>query len=218
MTPHDPPGPDSVSDADLVARMAEGDREAFALLFRRYQRSVHRFALHMTGLTDVADDVTQEVFMALARGAQRYRPAEGALGTYLYGIARHLVLQREKKRRSRQEVDLAALDEREAPVHWHDPVEGLAQAQRVALVRRAILCLPAHYREVIVLCEVHGLSYEEAAAIVGCPIGTIRSRLNRARRLLIDRCRASPGLVDSTETPSPVSWLWNRRPRMLGSR
>jgi RNA polymerase sigma-70 factor (ECF subfamily) len=217
MTPHHPRDPGSLSDADLVMRMADGDREAFAVLFRRHQRSVYKFAFQMTGLADVADDVTQEVFMALARAASRYTPAHGALSTYLYGIARHLVLQREKRSRSRPEVDLGTLDDREAPIAWHDPIDGLAQAERVALLRRAILCLPAHYREAIVLCEVHGLSYDETARIVGCPVGTIRSRLSRARRLLTERCRASPDLSNSHDARQPVSWLFSRRPRPIGS-
>jgi RNA polymerase sigma-70 factor (ECF subfamily) len=217
MTRYDPWDAGKASDAELVTRMAGGDREAFALLFRRHQRSVYRFALHMTGLADAADDVTQEVFLALARAAGRYSPAHGALSTYLYGIARHLVRQREKKCRSRQEVDLDALDERDAPVLWRDPIDGLARAERVARLRRAILRLPAHYREVIVLCEVHGLAYDEAAAIVGCPVGTIRSRLSRARRLLAERCRATPEMTESPEAKPPVSWLLSRRPRTIGS-
>jgi DNA-directed RNA polymerase specialized sigma24 family protein len=88
---------------------------------------------------------------------------------------------------------------------------------RVALLRRAILSLPTHYREAIVLCDVHGLPYDEAAAIVGCPVGTIRSRLSRARRLLAERCRASPDLSDSHEARLPVSWLLSRRPKTVGS-
>jgi RNA polymerase sigma-70 factor (ECF subfamily) len=217
MTPHDLRDPGSQTDAELVTRMADGDREAFALLFRRHQRSVYRFALQMTGLTDVADDVTQEVFMALARGASRYSAAHGALSTYLYGIARHLVLQREKRSRSRREVDLGALAEREPPAAWQDPTDGLARAERVALLRRAILSLPTHYREAIVLCEVHGLSYDEAAVVVGCPVGTVRSRLSRARRLLAERCRASPDLSDAHHARRPVSWLISRRPKTIGS-
>ena len=178
-------------DAALVTAVMSGDREALATLFRRHARSVYRFSLQMTGATDVADDVTQEVFMALARSGGGYAPAQGALSTYLYGIARNLVRQREKRRRARREVDLAALDTREAPVVAPvDPVDQLARHERVAALRRAILRLPAHYREVIVLCDLHALSYDETAAIVGRPVGTIRSRLSRARRLLSNRCRA----------------------------
>jgi RNA polymerase sigma-70 factor (ECF subfamily) len=216
MMPDQPAEPVSPTDPELVARMAAGDREAFALLFHRHQRTVYRFALNMTGLTDVADDVTQEVFMALARAAHRYRSEHGALSTYLYGIARHLVRQRDKKSRSRQEVDLGAIQDREVPGRWRDPIDSLAQAERIALLRRAILCLPAHYREAIVLCEIHGLSYDEAATIVGCPLGTIRSRLNRARRLLTEKCRASPAMAEAGDAQSPVPWLW-RRARTLGS-
>jgi DNA-directed RNA polymerase specialized sigma24 family protein len=65
----------------------------------------------------------------------------------------------------------------------------MTQAQMTRHLRLAILRLPVHYREAVVLCELNGLSYEEAAAVIGCPIGTVRSRLSRARRMLIERCR-----------------------------
>jgi len=184
------PLPNSDADAVLVSRMIAGDRDAFAALFHRHERSVYRFALQMTGAGDLADDVTQEVFMALARGGSRYVPAQGSLSTYLYGVARNIVRQHERRRRARQEVDLEALEaDRAAAVP--DPVDQLARERSRAALRQAILRLPSHYREVIVLCELHALSYDETALVIGCPIGTVRSRLNRARRLLSDRCRAS---------------------------
>jgi RNA polymerase sigma-70 factor, ECF subfamily len=187
-----PQEPQPRPDADdvLVGRMIAGDRDAFAALFRRHERTVYRFALQMTGSAHLADDVTQEVFMALARGGSRYVPAQGALGTYLYGVARNIVRQHEKRRRARQEVDLEAIGPQEAATA-PDPVDQLTRQRSIAALRRAILRLPPHYREVIVLCELHALSYDETAIVIGCPVGTVRSRLNRARRLLSDRCRAS---------------------------
>ncbi len=177
-------------DAELVRRMAAGDREAFATLFQRHQRTVYRFALQMTGLADVAEDVTQDVFLALARRSGDYDPEAGALTTYLYGIARHLVLQRDRRRRVRGETDLDTAAADDLVVRPTDPVDGLARAARLSALRRAILHLPPHHREVIVLCELNGVSYEDAAVIIGCPVGTVRSRLSRGRRQLADRCRA----------------------------
>ena len=178
-------------DADLLQRMATGNREAFASLFRRYHGLVYRFSVQMTGSRDVAEDVTQEVFIALAENHARYRPERGSLKAYLYGIARHLVVHREKRTWSRREVDIDALqgDDAHMVATSFDPIDELSRAETIVALRRAILGLPRHYREVIVLCELNSLSYEEAAQVIGCRVGTIRSRLNRARALLIERCR-----------------------------
>ncbi len=178
-------------DDALVTRMVAGDRDAFEALFRRYHLSVRRFALQMTGLPDVADDVTQDVFMALAKGGDRYEVGHGALSTYLYGIARNLVAQRERRLRRRGEVNLDTLSPEQTPVSVVDLADHLAQRTRITALRRAILRLPPRYREVLVLCELHSVRYEDAATVIGCPVGTVRSRLSRARRLLADRCRAS---------------------------
>ena len=97
------------SDAELVGRMASGDREAFADLFRRHQATVFRFSRQMLGSREAAEDVTQDVFIALARSVRRFDPAMGSLTTYLYGIARNLILQRHKRSRWHQ-VDIDSLD------------------------------------------------------------------------------------------------------------
>ena len=102
MSEPDPSG--EAADADLLERMATGNREAFASLFRRYHGLVYRFSMQMSGSRDVAEDVTQEVFIALAENHARYRPERGSLKAYMYGIARHLVVQREKRSWSRREV------------------------------------------------------------------------------------------------------------------
>jgi RNA polymerase sigma-70 factor (ECF subfamily) len=179
------------ADADLVERMATGNREAFASLFQRYHGLVYRFSVQMSGSRDLAEDVTQEVFIALAENRTRYRPERGSLKAYLYGIARHLVAQRERRSWSRREVHLDTLhaDDTHVVATSFDPIGDLSRAEARLALRRAILRLPRHYREVIVLCELNGLSYDEAAQALGCRVGTIRSRLNRARTLLIERCR-----------------------------
>ena len=170
--------------------MATGDAEAFASLFRRHQATVYRFSRQMLGSREAAEDVTQDVFMALARNVRRFDPAMGALTTYLYGIARNLILQRHKRSRW-QHVDIDVLDaDARAVATTVDPAYAVMQSQMQQQLRAAIFRLPVHYREAIVLCELNGLSYEEAAKIAGCPIGTIRSRLSRAREMLVKRCRS----------------------------
>jgi len=179
------------SDSELVGRMASGDREAFAALFRRHQTTVYRFSRQMLGSREAAEDVTQEVFMALAGNAQRFDSSMGSLTTYLYGIARNLILQRHKRNRRMQEVDIESLDSDVALFATTvDPGDALTRIKMQQQLRFAILRLPVHYREVVVLCELNDLSYEDAAKIAGCPVGTIRSRLSRARQILIARCRA----------------------------
>jgi len=180
------------SDPELLDRMAAGDREALAIIFRRHQGTVYRFSRQMLGSKEAAEDVTQDVFVALTRAAGRFNPSVASLSTYLYGIARNLVLQRYKRNRSRLEVNIdaiAAEDSAELATS-SDPADSISRDEMTRQLRRAILRLPVHYREVVVLCELNGLSYEEAATVAGCPIGTVRSRLNRARQMLIARCRA----------------------------
>lgn len=184
-------------DAELLQRMASGDREAFATVFRRHQATVFRFSRQMLGSKDAAEDVTQDVFIALARSAGRYDASRGSLSTYLYGIARHLVLQRHKGSQLRLEVNVDDLNAETSLATAATLVEDICRAQMIRELRIAILRLPLHYREVVVLCELNNLSYEHAASIVGCPVGTIRSRLNRARQLLVQRCRHTMGVNDA---------------------
>ena len=180
------------TDPDLLDRMASGDREALAIIFRRHHGTVYRFSRQMLGSKEAAEDVTQDVFVALTKGAGRFNPAVASLSTYLYGIARNLVLQRYKRSCGRLEVNINELagDDEAAFATSTDPAETLARAQAARQLRLAILRLPVRYREVVVLCELNSLSYEAAAAIVGCPVGTVRSRLSRARQMLIERCKA----------------------------
>lgn len=179
------------SDPELLERMAAGDREALAIIFRRHHRTVYRFSRQMLGSKEAAEDVTQDVFVALTRSANRFNPAVASLSTYLYGIARNLVLQHYKRSKARIEISIDTIFLEDAALATgDDPAESISRAQMTRQLRLAIFRLPVHYREVVVLCELNGLSYEEAAQVAGCPVGTIRSRLSRARQMLIERCRA----------------------------
>jgi RNA polymerase sigma-70 factor, ECF subfamily len=175
-------------DDDLVRRFREGDETAFTAIYRTWQGAVYRFALRMTGRTAVAEDVTQETFMTLITGADHFDPAKGALSSYLYGIARHRVLHRIE--RESAYVPLAEGDEdqpRKAPAAEaaDDPLVDLERRERISRVRAAVLSLPPHYREAVVLCDLHRLTYREAADALGCAVGTVRSRLHRGREILV---------------------------------
>jgi RNA polymerase sigma-70 factor (ECF subfamily) len=174
--------------------MTAGDEEAFAGLYRRYQRRVFRFALLMSGCPAAADDVTQEVFLALLRESNQYDPSRGALLTYLYGIARKQVLRAVERNRTLTQLANEADEGEPAPIRHlisqENPLSELTRSEVAAAVRQAVLALPARYREVIVLCDFEEMSYAEAADALDCSVGTISSRLNRARALLARRLRA----------------------------
>ena len=181
--------PDGSDDeARLAARMASGDEQAFVTLFRQYQGPVYRFVRQMGGSAETAEDVTQEVFIALMEGSGRFDTERGSLKVYLYGIARNLLRRQIRKQSSHPVVELDQLPETGPAATAPDALADLERAEALASLRRAIISLPAHYREVIVLCELHEMRYEDAALIVNCPLGTIRSRLSRARRVLARRC------------------------------
>ncbi len=171
-----------ITDDGLLRRMLAGDEEAFTLLYRRKHPSIYRFALHMSGNAAVAEDVTQEVFMTLIRDAKRFDPERGTLAGFLFGIARNHV--RKRWDQDRRCVPL--------PEEGGETVSGGFQTESletVGRVRQAIATLPENYREVVVLCELEEMSYEEAAAALDCPLGTVRSRLHRARALLVEKLR-----------------------------
>ena len=178
------------SDDVLLARIAMGASESLAVLFRRRQADVYRFALHMSGAVAVAEDVTQDVFLIVMRDAGRYEPGRSTVAAWLCGIARNCVRQRlERDGRWESLVEEAAGDDAQAVV-LPDPLSDLTRSERVAMLRRAVIALPVRYREVVVLCDLEELTYAEAADALGCAIGTVRSRLHRARTMLAARLAA----------------------------
>jgi RNA polymerase sigma-70 factor (ECF subfamily) len=173
----------SPPDDALIARIAGGDREAFALLYRRWRSDVYRFAVNMCGSPTVAEDVVQEVFVALITDASRYRPGQSGVLPWLLGIARNHV-----RRFRSQRVVLPLPDEAtragQVLAVERDPLIALTRQRHDHALRRALLALPARYREAIVLCDLHELSYDAAARAIGCAVGTIRSRLHRGHARL----------------------------------
>ena len=177
------PSGSEASDSELIGRAATGDKDAFGAIFERYQHVVYRFARAMTGRSHAAEDVTQEVFVILIRELSRYVPERSSFSTYLYGIARNL--SRDRARRERRFFSLDDLRPRSAAsAAAGDPFERIADAQLDAAVRNALALLPMRYREAVILCDLHGLSYAEVAAVLGASIGAVRSRLHRGRRML----------------------------------
>ena len=176
-----------LSDADLLELMNAGNEEGLTALYRRRARDIHGFALHMCGSQAMADDVTQEVFMALIRERRSYDPQKGSLHAFLLGVARNHVLRRLRRERFYVSIE-ESTEERTAA---SGPLENYAKGETIESVRSAILTLPERYREVVVLCDLQELSYQETAEVLGCAVGTVRSRLHRARALLIEKLRPS---------------------------
>jgi RNA polymerase sigma-70 factor (ECF subfamily) len=140
----------------------------------------------MTASRSVAEDVTQETFLAVMRDAARYDPARATTRAWLCGIARNFVRRHFDRDRQLQPLDEGENDEQLVAVDT-DPLGELTRAEAIDAVREAVLTLPVRYREAVVLCDLQELSYVEAAAAVGCAVGTVRSRLHRARALLVSK-------------------------------
>jgi len=178
-------------DGELLRLMLSGDEEAFALLYRRRPPGIYRFALQMSGSPTVAEDVTQEVFLFLMREARVFDPTRGSLSAFLMGVARNHVLRRLRGEQGLTSLSADFEDENtyEQAAMELGPLEDLTRAETIETVRKAVLSLPEKYREVVVLCDLQEMSYVETAAVLGCAIGTVRSRLHRARSLLLDKLR-----------------------------
>lgn len=187
------------ADSELLRSMLAGDEDALALLYRRRQGNVYRFALQMSGSKSIAEDVTQEVFLFLMREGHVFDPARGSLSAFLLGVARNHVLRRLRVDQLLTPIGEDGDDEQTFVPSTSDlrPLDDLARAETIELVRKAVLSLPAKYREVVVLCELQDVSYVEAAEVLGCAIGTVRSRLHRARALLLAKLRPAEQLEDS---------------------
>lgn len=181
----------------LLRRAAKGDEDAFASLYQRHQGGLYRFALRMTGNPWGAEEIVQDVFMTLIREPRKYDPSRGSLGGLLFGIARNRVMK--YLERTPREVALEeksedgtgrglVLQDSFTPAMW------VERKERLEHVRAAVLELPVEFREAMVLCELEEMSYEEAAQMLGCPIGTIRSRLHRGRALLLAKLEMLRGV------------------------
>lgn len=181
----------SHSDGDLLRLLSSGDEKAFLEFYRRHQGVVFRFALQMSGKTEIAEEVTQDVFVVVMNLGVRYDSERGSVAAFLYGIARNFVLRAlERERPYITVLDDPAGDYAGRLSADHDTFGELAQTERIETLRKAVLALPPAYREVVVLCDLHERDYAEAAGVLGCAIGTVRSRLHRARALLAEKMRA----------------------------
>ena len=168
------------SDEQLYCRMGEGDRGALETLYERREPALYRYAFQLSGNRAVAEEVTHEAFLQIIRPESRFDPDRGSLEAYLYGTVRNLI---RAVRRSR------AVEGIEEPAAEDDILRALIDDEMSLALHSALQELPGPYRDAVFLCDLEERSYEEAASILGCPVGTIRSRLHRARQLLAARLK-----------------------------
>lgn len=175
----------TATDEQLLVRMQDGDEDAFNSIYKRYASAIKNFAGYMGIPSGSTDDVAQDVFLALIHHSSRFDPERGTVISFLFGIARNRIL-RWLRDHSREVITLSD-QEQSGELQLQNPLMHYSKEQQINRLRRAILGLPEHYREVVILCELQELSYEKAAEALGCAVGTVRSRLHRAREILSKR-------------------------------
>lgn len=175
------------TDDQLWRRAAAGDARAFGELYARHDRAVHAYCLWRTGDAASAEDLTQMVFLEAWRLRERTQLTTPSARPLLLGIAFNVARNQWRSKR-RYRAALERLGHRAEPAddHGADAVERLAAVERLTALRADLDALPAREREVLVLVGLAELSYEETAATLGLPVGTVRSRLSRARAKLKD--------------------------------
>lgn len=180
---------DSDSDEALVLRARDGDYDAFEALFERHRQLVYRFAYQMTQRRDDAEDMVQEAFVRAYQNLHRYRD-EAKFTTWLLRIVSNLCTDQARMSQRR-----TGLEQREASgaLEWmttgdfENPVENLEQDRRREVLRKAIMALPEHHRQMIVMRDLEERDYNDIAATLGCTVGGAKLRVLRARRALRDR-------------------------------
>jgi RNA polymerase sigma factor (sigma-70 family) len=187
-------------DSEHMARLAAGDVSALRELYQRHGRSLLRFSAAMCRSRQAAEDLVHDTFVALLREPNLFDPALGSVYGYLCGVLRHRV-----SRHFRHERRLVALEDETGSQQQVSsaecPVDEIARSEMTRAFRRAFLELPLQHREVIALCDLEELPYATVANVLNCPVGTVRSRLHRARALLTLRL-ASLELVELADDPA----------------
>jgi RNA polymerase sigma-70 factor (ECF subfamily) len=183
----------TLSDTELLHQMRAGTAAAFETLYLRHQGPLFRFAVLRSGSAETAADVVQEVFMGLLAGSFKFDPLRGLLQNFLFGVARNLVMKHELPRQrfaplpEPDDGDDGADAGLDAADEAAEPLTRMLGNEQAEQVRRALSLLPPHYRDVVILYEMHDLSYQEIADICQLDLGTVRSRLSRGRAALAKR-------------------------------
>jgi RNA polymerase sigma-70 factor, ECF subfamily len=181
-------------DAELIAQTIEGRSESFGELVRKYQDRLYRAVVYLVGNMDEARDVVQEALTQAFRRLSTFR-SSSAFYTWLYRIAMNTAASRRRRRRIVVSLDYVRESAGEEPTDdGPAPSDRLEREERCRCVQRAITGLNEEQRAVLVLREIEGMRYEDIAATLSLPVGTVRSRLHRARSQLRDRLRGMPAV------------------------
>jgi RNA polymerase sigma-70 factor (ECF subfamily) len=178
----------TTTDADLLPRCRSGDEAAWRELVALHTRKVFGLAYRFTGRVDEAEDLTQEVFVKVYQTLGRYRESDGPFGGWLMAVARNHAIdhyRRRKQERLRRADDPALLEG--APAREEHPIAGLEREERRNLVHSGLRSLPPDLRVPLILRDLQELPYEAIASELGIPLGTVKSRINRARIELAKR-------------------------------
>jgi len=188
-------------ESELIHKAQNGDREAFYAIYNTYKRPILNFVYRLLGDKQAAEDITQETFIKVYLNLSTFVP-RGKLSSWIYAIASNLAKNemRRDKRFSRVSLEEVVSDG-EDPITLNDilfdeksgPDALLDNENLKQLIHHVIHAIPFKYRQVLVLCDMQNLSYEETARILGCSVGTIASRLSRARAEFIRRFKIAQG-------------------------
>ena len=173
-----------LDEADCVDRAQRGDAAAFAALMRRYQERIYRFLVRMTRSQDDAREMTQETFLNAWQALPRWRP-NARLSTWLFRIARNEALDGLRHAQRLEFVPIDALTAEQLPAQSTTPESALQARQSVAALERALARLPVAQREILLLRDIEDLSYEDIAEVLDIRLGTVKSRIARARAGLL---------------------------------
>ena len=179
-----------LSDDELHRAALRGNGEAMAVLYRRHGGLVYRFTLQMCRNDEMAEEITQEVFLALLTRMDRFDSGRGTLSTWLCGIARRQLWKCLERSGAANRFDSDEESATEVICPSDGPAELLLRREAVEAVRAGLEQLPLLLREALILCAFEEMSYEEAAQILAVPVGTVRSRLHRAKAQLAGLLRA----------------------------
>jgi RNA polymerase sigma-70 factor, ECF subfamily len=176
-----------IPEDQLVARCRRGDLDAFGQVYAQYERPVFRYAYHLLGNAEDADDVKQETFLKAYRAMASFK-GDSRLLTWLLVICGNLCRDQVKRRSRQREV---LYDPRDVPVDTYsssdDPDEKIEKEERSRIVMGALRGMPADQREIIVLREIEELDYAEIAKVLGCSLASVKLKLFRARRRFKER-------------------------------
>jgi len=180
------------SDQMLVERCQKGDLSAFEVLVLKYQQNVFNLIYHLTSNGEQVEDLAQEVFLKAFKALGGFR-GDSCFYTWLYRIAVNTCrnfIKFQRKRGSYESLGENPPEPEDIRLHPQDPVHSLEIKELFGEIDKAISSLNPEYRTVITLRDIEGLSYDEIAQVLGCPVGTVRSRLFRARTELKGKLRA----------------------------